>query len=37
VRQLQPEDIAAAVTYAVSQPEHVAVNELFIRPVDQTW
>jgi clavulanate-9-aldehyde reducatase len=37
VRQLQPEDVAAAVTYAVSQPEHVAVNELFIRPVDQTW
>jgi NADP-dependent 3-hydroxy acid dehydrogenase YdfG len=37
VRQLQPEDIAAAVTYAVSQPEHVVVNELFIRPVDQTW
>jgi clavulanate-9-aldehyde reductase len=37
VRQLQPEDIAAAVTYAVSQPDHVAVNELFIRPVDQTW
>src|SRR4051794_3131860 len=37
VRQLQPEDIAAAVTYAVSQPEHVAVNELLIRPVDQTW
>lgn len=37
VRQLQPEDVAAAVLYAVSQPEHVSVNEVFIRPVDQTW
>jgi clavulanate-9-aldehyde reducatase len=37
VRQLRPEDVAAAVLYAVSQPEHVSVNELFIRPVDQTW
>ena len=23
--------------YAVTQPEHVAVNELFVRPVDQIW
>jgi NADP-dependent 3-hydroxy acid dehydrogenase YdfG len=37
VRQLRPEDVAAAALYAVSQPEHVSVNELFIRPVDQTW
>ncbi len=37
VRQLQPEDVAAAALYAVSQPEHVSVNEVFIRPVDQTW
>jgi clavulanate-9-aldehyde reductase len=37
VRQLQPEDVAAAALYAVSQPEHVAINEVFIRPVDQTW
>jgi len=37
VRQLQPDDVAAAALYAVSQPEHVAVNEVFIRPVDQTW
>ena len=37
IRQLQPDDVARGVVYALSQPEHVAVNELFIRPADQTW
>ena len=37
MRQLQPEDIAAAVLYAITQPEHVSVNELFLRPTDQSW
>jgi clavulanate-9-aldehyde reductase len=37
IRQLQPEDIAAAVVYAATQPEHVAVNEILIRPTDQEW
>ncbi|WP_327365405.1 SDR family NAD(P)-dependent oxidoreductase [Streptomyces sp. NBC_01217] len=35
MRTLQPEDIAAAVVYAITQPEHVAVNEILIRPTDQ--
>ncbi|HLL64154.1 MAG TPA: SDR family NAD(P)-dependent oxidoreductase [Micromonosporaceae bacterium] len=35
MRQLQPEDVAAAVVYAVTQPPHVAVNEVLIRPTDQ--
>ncbi|MCS5713203.1 SDR family NAD(P)-dependent oxidoreductase [Herbiconiux sp. CPCC 205716] len=35
MRTLQPDDIAAAVLYAVSQPEHVSVNEILIRPTDQ--
>ncbi|UBU09236.1 SDR family NAD(P)-dependent oxidoreductase [Nonomuraea gerenzanensis] len=35
MRSLRPADIAAAVTYAVTQPAHVAVNELLIRPTDQ--
>jgi len=30
---LQPEDIGRAVVYALSQPRHVDVNELLIRPV----
>ncbi|WP_205719765.1 SDR family NAD(P)-dependent oxidoreductase [Actinomadura geliboluensis] len=36
MRTLQPEDIANAVVYALTQPEHVAVNEILIRPTDQT-
>ena len=35
MRPLQAEDIAAAVLYAVSQPAHVSVNEILIRPTDQ--
>jgi NADP-dependent 3-hydroxy acid dehydrogenase YdfG len=35
IRQLQPEDIANAVVYTVSQPAHVTVNEILIRPTDQ--
>jgi clavulanate-9-aldehyde reductase len=35
VRQLQSEDIAEAVRYAVTQPDHVDVNEILIRPTDQ--
>jgi len=32
---LEPEDVAAAVVYAVTQPERVNVNEILIRPLDQ--
>jgi NADP-dependent 3-hydroxy acid dehydrogenase YdfG len=32
---LQDDDIARGVLYAVSQPEHVDVNELLIRPTSQ--
>ena len=35
LRPLQSEDIAAAVLYAVTQPPHVAVNEVLVRPTDQ--
>ena len=33
--ELQPDDIARAVMYAVSQPAHVDVNEILIRPTGQ--
>ena len=29
---LEPEDIANAIVYAVTQPEHVSINEMLIRP-----
>jgi NADP-dependent 3-hydroxy acid dehydrogenase YdfG len=32
---LEPDDIANAVMYAVSQPAHVDVNEILVRPVAQ--
>jgi NADP-dependent 3-hydroxy acid dehydrogenase YdfG len=33
---LHPEDVARAVMFAVSQPAHVDVNEILIRPTAQT-
>ena len=33
---LEARDIAQAILYAVSQPEHVAVNEVLVRPTKQT-
>ncbi|QSJ17377.1 SDR family NAD(P)-dependent oxidoreductase [Nostoc sp. UHCC 0702] len=32
---LQSEDVAAAIVYAVTQPQRVNVNEILIRPTDQ--
>ncbi|HIK05215.1 MAG TPA: SDR family NAD(P)-dependent oxidoreductase [Trichormus sp. M33_DOE_039] len=35
ITPLQSEDIAAAIAYAVTQPPHVNVNEILIRPTHQ--
>ncbi|MEV4311337.1 SDR family NAD(P)-dependent oxidoreductase [Actinocrispum sp. NPDC049592] len=35
MRQLQAPDIAGAVVWAVTQPDHVAINEVLVRPTDQ--
>jgi NADP-dependent 3-hydroxy acid dehydrogenase YdfG len=34
-RVLDPEDVAASVLYALSQPGHVAVNEVLVEPRDE--
>ena len=36
IEALQPEDVAAAVLYAVAQPPRVDVNEILIRPTAQS-
>lgn len=33
---LQPEDLAAVITFALTQPAHVALNEIVVRPTLQT-
>jgi len=35
ITPLQPDDIAAAILYAVTQPAHVNVNEMLVRPTQQ--
>jgi NADP-dependent 3-hydroxy acid dehydrogenase YdfG len=35
MRQLQSEDVARAILFAVSQPPHVNINEILMRPTDQ--
>jgi 3-hydroxy acid dehydrogenase/malonic semialdehyde reductase len=37
IRELSPEDIAAAVSYAVSAPPHVSVATIELQPVEQTF
>ena len=34
---LQPEDVARAIEFVVSQPPHVHINDLMIRPVGQDY
>ena len=32
---LEADDIARAITFAVTQPAHVSINEMLIRPTKQ--
>jgi NADP-dependent 3-hydroxy acid dehydrogenase YdfG len=36
IERLQAGDIADAITYIVTRPRHVAINELLVRPTEQT-
>ena len=35
MQRMEAEDIADAITYSVTRPRHVAVNEMLIRPTEQ--
>lgn len=37
IRELSPEDVAAAVAYAVSAPPHVSIATIELHPVEQTY
>jgi NADP-dependent 3-hydroxy acid dehydrogenase YdfG len=35
VERLEADDIADAITYIVTRPRHVAINEILVRPTEQ--
>jgi clavulanate-9-aldehyde reductase len=37
MRPLRADDVAGAILWALSQPPHVSVNEILIRPTDQAY
>jgi NADP-dependent 3-hydroxy acid dehydrogenase YdfG len=37
LRPLDAQDVASAVVWALTQPEHVALNEILLRPTRQAW
>lgn len=37
IKQLEPSDVADAIVFALSAPEHVSFNEVLFRPTQQYW
>lgn len=37
IELLQPQDVADAITYMVTRPRRVAINEILLRAGEQTW
>jgi NADP-dependent 3-hydroxy acid dehydrogenase YdfG len=37
IERMQAADIADAILYVVTRPRHMAVNEILVRPTEQTW
>jgi NADP-dependent 3-hydroxy acid dehydrogenase YdfG len=37
IERLQAGDIADAIVYVVTRGRHVAMNELLVRPTEQSW
>ncbi len=37
IREISPSDIADAILYAVSAPDHVNVSTIELQPVEQTF
>jgi NADP-dependent 3-hydroxy acid dehydrogenase YdfG len=37
IERLEADDIADAIAYVVMRARHVAINEILIRPTEQTW
>lgn len=37
LRALQSQDVAQAIVYVLSAPDHVDINDVLLRPVDQLY
>ena len=35
IERLEADDIADAISYIVTRPRHVAINEILVRPTEQ--
>jgi NADP-dependent 3-hydroxy acid dehydrogenase YdfG len=37
MKRLEPQDVANTIVFAASQPDHVSINEILIRPTQQPF